>query len=602
MSIHKNLLVSILSISTLHANEVSLIDIGKDGKLTYTLHANVGETNKVNVIPDFSHCGYKGGGVKIPNVPVKVTIGPEKGPARARIQAAIDEVSKLPLDKSGFRGAVLIKAGTYIIRDDKGIGLSISAKGVVVRGEGQGLRGTHLTTDRLSKSSCFTVSGNPTFKEAPASRITDDYVGTGAMTFSVADTQGLAVGDSIRVYFTPNQTWLDNVNQHVGNWDIKSYTIPFERRITKISSKTIMVDAPLVHPLQKRFGGGEVRKITLTKGARLENVGIEFLSLSCPDGAADKNRINDAIVFNGVSDGWVSGVSAFHQCDSLVALSTSRYITVQDCASLKPVGPKRGGYRYTYFLGSGSSLCLVQRCYAYDGRHDFVTYAWSPGPNVFLDCLTQKGGTQGPHQRWSSGILFDNIEGGHVAVSEHRGKSGSGHGWTGVSDVAWNLKSDVVCDTPVGFQNYVFGGTGKEKSGSYVKSNGKSVFRGYYEKHGKVLMPRSLYLKQLEDRLGKQAVENVTAPWQRGETPAAFYPSLPQFASSAAKTPNGPVEVTISCPLKDAAIRYTIDGSDPTLESPLYTAPLKIPKSCTIKAIAVDKLGRSSPLATTTVK
>lgn len=602
MSTYKHLLILTFSISTLHADEVPLVHVGKDGKLVYTPHANVGETNKVNIIPDFSHCGYKGGGVKLPDVPVKVVIEPQEGPALKRIQAAIDEVSKMPLDKNGFRGTVLIKAGTYIISEGKAIGLKISASGVVVRGEGQGLRGTHLTTGQLGKASCITASGDPKFTEGPVSRIADDYVGTGAMTFSVADAQGFAVGDSIRVYFTPNQAWLDNVNKHVGNWTIEPYTIPFERRIAKLAGKTITLDTPIVHPMQKRYGGGEVRKMTLTTGARIENVGIENLSLSCPDGKADKNRTNDTIVFNNVSDGWISGVSGYHQCDSLVTLSGSRYITVQDCASLKPIGPKRGGYRYTYYIGPGSNHCLIQRCYAYDGRHDFVTYAWSPGANVFLDCLTQKGGTQGPHQRWTAGVLYDNIEGGLVAISENRGGSGSGHGWTGVSDVGWNVKSDVICDTPEGFQNYVFGGTGKEKNGSYVKSDGKSVFRGHYENHGTLIKPRSLYLKQLEDRLGRQALENVTTEWQRGETSAAFYPSLPKFDALGLHIFDKPIEVKISSSFKGATIRYTIDGSDPTVDSPLYTPPLMIDKTCTIKAMAIDANFRTSPIATTNVE
>ena len=602
MSIYKQLLILIFSVSTMHAAEFPLVYVGKDGKLAYTPHSNVGETNKVNVIPDFSHCGYKGGGVKIPDVPVKIVIEPQEGSSLKRIQTAIDEVSKMPLDKNGFRGAVLIKAGTYIIDEGKAMGLNIKASGVVVRGEGQGLRGTHLTVSRAGKFSSFTISGNPTYLEGPTSRIADDYVGTGAMVFSVGDATGLAAGDSIRVYFTPNQAWLDNVNQHVGNWTMEQYTIPFERRITKISGKKITIDTPIVHPMQKRFGGGEVRKITLTAGERLENVGIENLSVSCPPDKPDKNRINDAIVFNYVSDGWLRGVTAYHQCDSLVTLGSSRYITVQDCASLKPIGPKQGGYRYTYYIGPGSNHCLVQRCYAYDGRHDFVTYAWSPGANVFLDCLTEKGGTQGPHQRWSAGVLFDNIEGGRVAISENRGSSGTGHGWTGVSDVGWNVKSDVTCDAPEGFQNYVFGGTGAEKDGGYVKSNGKSVFRGHYESHGTPVKPRSLYLKQLEDRLGKQALENITMEWHRGESSASFYPSLPQFASPVTHIFDKPVEVKISSPFKGSTIRYTTDGSDPTADSPVYTPPLMVNKPCTIKAMAIDENFRSSPIASTIVE
>src|SRR5688500_13091906 len=59
-------------------------------------------------IMDFSHAGYMGGGVAIPNVPVTRTVKPSGGEDdTVAIQAAIDEVSALPL-KGGFRGAVVL--------------------------------------------------------------------------------------------------------------------------------------------------------------------------------------------------------------------------------------------------------------------------------------------------------------------------------------------------------------------------------------------------------------------------------------------------------------------------------------------------------------
>ena len=48
----------------------------------------------------------------------------------------------------------------------------------------------------------------------------------------------------------------------------------------------------------------------------------------------------------------------------------------------------------------------------------------------------------------------------------------------------------------------------------------------------------------------------------------------------------GCVEVTLST-VGDAPIHYTLDGGDPTAESPRYTAPLEIRDSCTLKAIAL---------------
>ena len=45
--------------------------------------------------------------------------------------------------------------------------------------------------------------------------------------------------------------------------------------------------------------------------------------------------------------------------------------------------------------------------------------------------------------------------------------------------------------------------------------------------------------------------------------------------------------VTIICPTEGAEIRYTLDGSEPTAESTLYTEPIALPGNCTVKAIAM---------------
>ena len=46
-------------------------------------------------------------------------------------------------------------------------------------------------------------------------------------------------------------------------------------------------------------------------------------------------------------------------------------------------------------------------------------------------------------------------------------------------------------------------------------------------------------------------------------------------------------ELTISCSTSGAAIHYTTDGSTPTVESDIYSAPISISESCTVKAMAV---------------
>jgi hypothetical protein len=107
---------------------VSRIHPGPTGKLIYT------PDEQGNTIPDFSHAGYGGGGVPIPTVPIKETIWPVAGDNTANLQAAIDRVSALPIDESGFRGAVLLRMGYYRMATP----ITIQASGVVLRGEGMG--------------------------------------------------------------------------------------------------------------------------------------------------------------------------------------------------------------------------------------------------------------------------------------------------------------------------------------------------------------------------------------------------------------------------------------------------------------------------------
>ena len=76
-----------------------------------------------------------------------------------------------------------------------------------------------------------------------------------------------------------------------------------------------------------------------------------------------------------------------------------------------------------------------------------------------------------------------------------------------------------------------------------------------------------------------QATE-VAAPVITGETPFI-----------------GSTTVTIECETEDAAIYYTIDGTEPTNQSTEYTAPFELAESTTVKAIAYDVTGTASTVA-----
>ena len=137
-----------------------------------------------NTIPDFSYVGYKEGLEPIPNVAVAATVSPGEGDDAARIQAAIDQVSGLPLI-NGFRGAVLLNRGEYQIATN----IRIKASGVVLRGEGSGANETIIraTGDKTQKNVVH-VAGTGEAMRVPGTEVelTEKYVPFGHRAFQVS--------------------------------------------------------------------------------------------------------------------------------------------------------------------------------------------------------------------------------------------------------------------------------------------------------------------------------------------------------------------------------------------------------------------------------
>ena len=433
----------------LQAQQSTLVYPGTDGKLVYTPHANIGETNNVNILPDFSYAGYMDGGVKVPvgEAPVKITMSPTAtGEDRTRIQAAIDQVCAMTPDANGFRGAVLLKKGIYRLNngtipnltDGYGTALRIWASGVVLRGEGQGIDGTILYSDFATNHTMITME-SPTrgMSQTNTQTITDAYVGTGARTFSVANAAGFAVGDLIMVRFTPNDTWFSDlkvttggfINDPADYWTVsgerEAYNINYKRKITAISGNTITIDCPTVQPMQTKYGGGLITKYT-TSG-RIVKCGVEDLRIvgiedgGSPSVSTNGNRLRVGIRPRYVDNCWIHGVTVTRTSEAAVMTWDVKNVTVEECAYLDPRGTISGGWRYSFCLDAQSARVLFQRCFSEYGRHDFVTHARIPGPNVFLDCVSVNGlNILGPHHRWATGTLFDNIKGSSkMAITEY---------------------------------------------------------------------------------------------------------------------------------------------------------------------------------------
>ena len=502
------------------------VALGPDGKLVYT------PDERGNLIPDFSRSGYMGGGVKIPDVPVKATVEPRPGMVRSmqhysaenagegddtqRIQEAIDRVSAMRPDKNGHRGAVLLKRGLYRVLGQ----LFIRTSGVVLRGEGQGGDGTILLAVwprpeqmKIALIQAGEAEGKP-LKEIPGSRrrIADAYVPMGAKSLNMESVEGLSVGSKVVVFRPWTKQWAEAVGikswirddlTHK-DWSSKQehwgLSFRFEREIVAMEGNRITLDAPIVQPMEDKYGGGYVYRYE--EPGRPQQVGIERLRLIVAHDPAAKRHTNNrtGVALMGCVNSWVRNVTGVHfsyaTAETSYGLaggrhwpfgSASKFVTIQDCAYLKPLKMSRYA-----FPNNNGQLCLFQRLYTENGRHVNQAGAWSSGPNVYLDCYN-RGGDVGPHHRWAMGTLYDNTVGGHIVPDRRRWGA---HGWSGAQIVFWNAHGGGhKISQPPTARNYWLVGT-----------------------------PRSLYLQQLEERLGPKAVENITTKGQRLATTRRYTP------------------------------------------------------------------------------
>ncbi|MGH3648312.1 MAG: discoidin domain-containing protein [Micromonosporaceae bacterium] len=493
------------------------VSVGGDGRLVYPPYSN-GDR-----IPDFSRAGYRGGGVALPAVPVRRTVSPVSGDDRASIQSAIDAVSGLTPDASGFRGAVLLRAGTYEVSSS----LTIRTSGVVLRGEGDGAGGTVLRATGTSVRTLINVTGSGSRSEVSGSRkaVTSSYVPVGARTLTVSDGSGFRVGDSVVVVRTPNQSWIDAVGMDSCTtkgtsydtsdvsgvtclsetvWTPSSRTIHYERTITAVNGNQLTIDSPVVNPMQSQFGGGAVYKYTF--GGRISNVGVEHLRAdSAYTSSTDEAHANWAVRFAAARNGWVRNVtSRYFTQGTFHGQGGASFITVADSASTDHRSQITGGRRYPFSL-DGASHVLLMRLYASSGRHDFATGSNTPGPNVFLDSRAEDSRSEmGPHHRWGTGTLFDNVVhnsagGNQILGTYNRGNSGTGHGWSGAYQVFYNCLGDKHrVSSPPYARNWSIGCRSTVREGT-----------GEFDAYGGPVGPWSLYLHQLRDRLGESALRNI---------------------------------------------------------------------------------------------
>ncbi len=558
-------------------NTSNLFNIEKDGKAVYTPYTEQGD-----IIPDFSFCGYKSGGVAIPDVPVKITLeaGDFTSDDSKRIQAAINELSKTEPDASGFRGAILLKKGKYNIQNT----ITLEDSGIVLKGEGNDENGTVLIGTKAAQYNIFYIGtyDKPKKDESSQQMIVDEYIPSGTKIVTVADASKFKNGDAVMIERPSTKEWIQvlgmdrippcwvkitnespatiekyrkegklsedgkSYNTTV-QWEPGSKNLYFERTIVDINGNKLTLDIPLTNAFQKIYGGGFVYKYTIKN--RPQNIGIENLRGECTfnkdeveltstmeEYYSDEKHVNQFVTFGTGENLWVRKLTSQYIDHGFKTSIWSKFVTIEDCEFLDPVSIITGGRRYGYHLWG--QMALVQRCYGRHARHDFVLGTTVAGPNAFVDSKGEQSYSfSEPHQRWATGCLYDNcsVSGyGTCFNLANRGFFGTGHGWSGAQMVLWNCKAPVsIVMQPPTAQNFSIGNAGTDPSislrsiqicinqinkasGDSLKYEGIPVVgNGYIESPTAYVVPQYLYYTQLKNRLGENAVKNITMAGQQ---------------------------------------------------------------------------------------
>jgi hypothetical protein len=531
------ILVLVISIYSQSPWQSQAVTRDADGKLHYAID------KELNRIPDFSFAGYKGGGVQLPFLPVVKIISPVPGDNTQNIQAALDEIASRQPDKNGFRGALLLRPGMYPVNSS----IVLNASGIVLRGSGSADNPKsnsiiYGTGDEPHQRTLITAGGgNVKAWRARANpkkiAIVSDTIPLGAKTFHEEDASSLSPGDTIIIFHPCTKAWLKKIdfggvapehaaltNNKPAYWKVDEQNILYHRVITGISGSVVTVDVPLYYTFLRAVSPAYI--YTLHSPGLVHDIGIENLRVDIETkGGEDEDHVKEAVEFVQAENCWMRDCALLHFMHAGVNTICAKQITIAQCRALDPVSIITGKRRYNFCVSDCSQQILFYRCYAQNGRHHYISNGASTASGiVFLDCISQGiyNASEG-HRRWSQALLYDNLQELHANRREkevtlglyNRGDMGTGHGWASVHSVAWNYQSGghaVIIQKPPTAQNYAIGCfgnvTGAHPPAPFDQAD------GYIEGVNRPnINPRSLYLAQLSERMGKNLeVGNLYAP------------------------------------------------------------------------------------------
>jgi len=446
-----------------------------------------------NTIMDFSAAGYRAGGVTLPSAAVCQRLHPVDGDNTARIQAALDRAA----------GAVVLEAGDYDLAGN----LSMTHSGIVLRGE----KGARI---RLTGKphSFLEIQGSGTWREegAPAP-VLDAFVPAGASRFRIRGATEFHPGDHVLVLRPVTAPWI-----HFMGIDVPAAESPrqastsagsvisTDRIIDSVEGDLVTLDVPLSDALDSHFTASSLVRYSFP--GRIAEVGVEGLRIT--EAFDDPVIPQQAIVrMDAVEDGWIRDLEIETTQNGIVIGQAAKRLSLTNIHISHPkahLGPAEA----VDFTLQGTQI-LLDRCrVSGEDSWPVTVRSGATGPLVVLNSSAAHGGVA-PDRPWTTGLLVDGgqFPGGTernpaiLLASSPNGRSGQGWGigWS----VAWNVTSPFfLVQQPPGVLNWCIG-----CMGTAVTIGGSP--NGVLDSPGAMVFPSSLYLQQLRDRLGPDAIRKI---------------------------------------------------------------------------------------------
>ncbi len=496
---------------------------------------------------DFSYAGYRRGERAITEIKkniVDVSKAPYlvdktgKEDATASIQKALNDVGK------GGGGVVYLPAGKYKIdvSSTKANPIKINYSNVVLRGAGVGK--TFIFNDNANVRNVSIIQakplsgGNWLSPESKSVSISEDLL-LPTQTIPVSSVQDFKVGDWVVLRSDVTEEFITEHDMD-NLWETSLKGTIFYRYITAINkkAKTIQVDAPTKYFLKKRDNA----RVYKVKPA-LSEVGIEhfsiankqsvlpglgYLEFNVKGTAAYEVHGSNMILIDNAINSWIKNVSTFkpdenkddiHLVSNGILLQSSRFVTVDSCSFQKTQYFGEGGNGYMYILVSND--CLIKDSFAAYGRHNYDFKSMHSNGNVVLRCRGENSTLASDfHMHLSMSNLFDNTTlNKDFLEAKFRpwGTLPDMHGYPTTQSVYWNTvgeaykaKSPYVINSEQFGWGYIIGTSGPASAVKTSPTAGKIKQYAYDSSpedftegigKGALLMPKSLYVDQLERRI-----------------------------------------------------------------------------------------------------